>query len=105
MMVKCEKCDIDMYQIFVLPIRLVGGVHAILCERCATEWNEFASAHPMYQELRRLEVVRNSIAYARELSVSDIDPLLRQVLAGIQEVEAALHEEGLRWIGRNQGEK
>ena len=98
-MYECEKCE-GLIGHLVLGTRLVGGVSARLCPECVTKWNKYASHHPAFQRLRMLEHVRNSIVYARELPVSSVDPELTVVLAELQECEDVLHEEGLKWLGR-----
>lgn len=107
-MQKCEKCGADMMWIYGPTTRLVGGVVATLCVRCRTAWNEFASAHPAFQRLCELECVRSSMVYAGELEhlsveiSSGIIGNLRRILKEIRECEATLHEEGLKWIGREE---
>lgn len=95
----CEKCE-EMIGFPTLTTRLVGGVSTSLCSCCVTKWNKHASHHPAFQRLRMLECVRNSIIHARELSVNSVDPELTVILTEIQECEDVLHEEGLKWLGR-----
>ena len=95
----CEKCE-EMIGYFTLTTRLVGGVTASLCPGCVTKWNKHTSHHPAFQRLRVLECVRNSIVSARELPVNSMDPELTVILTELQECEDILHEEGLKWLGR-----
>lgn len=95
---ECEKCGKPVWA--TIPTRLAGGVSAWLCTRCITEWDKFCSARPSYQRLCELGCVQASIVYARELSADRSDPALHQVLGMIRECEVTLHEEGLKWLGR-----
>lgn len=95
----CEKCE-ERLALSAVQTRFVGGVSARLCTHCSTEWDGFCLAHPMFQELRKLESIRSSIVYARELSVDDHDPGLERAMAEILRCELELHQVGLEWLGR-----
>jgi len=95
----CEKCE-ERIVISTVHTRLAGGVSARLCTYCGTEWDRLCLVHPAFQELRRLESIRASIVYARELHPESPDLKLKRVLGKVLECELELHQVGLEWLGR-----
>ena len=95
----CEKCRARL-DISAVKTRLTGGVSTRLCTYCSTEWDRLCLVHPAFQKLRRLESIRASIIYARELSLDGYHPDLDQVLEEVLECELELHQVGLEWLGR-----
>ena len=101
-MSKCERCEADMPWCYGPTTSLVGGVVATLCARCRTEWNEFAAQHPTFQRLRELECVLSSLIHTPPQSMAIYDRSLQRALKEIRECEATLHDEGLKWLGRDE---
>lgn len=96
---ECEKCGKAI--LYGISTRLVGGVHTVLCPLCQTEWDGYVSSLDLYTELLRLDAVRASMVFARELSADNTDPVLLQVHGEILACKRMLRQVGLGWLGRN----
>ena len=95
---ECEKCGKSIP--YGISVRLIGGVHTVLCPLCQTEWDEHVVGLDAFKEHSRLYVVQMSIAHARELDMDGVDPALQQVQDALLTCRRALHKVGLEWLGR-----
>lgn len=96
---ECEKCGEHIS--YGIATHLTGGVHTVLCPPCQTEWDSYAGGLDLFKELNRLSAAQASIVYARELPVDSVDPALEQVQEAILTCKRGLHQEGLKWLGRD----
>lgn len=96
---ECEKCEEVI--LYGVAVRLVGGVHTVLCPPCQTEWDGYVSGLDVFKELGRLEAVWASIVYARELVHDVVDIRLSRTQDAILACKEELRQEGLRWLGRD----
>lgn len=93
----CEKCEANTGQL----TRMAGGVSAILCGTCATEWYKLVRDHPSIFGMDYASAVMKNAQYRGILSIHEPDPIYRSAQRAYLEHSIVLFDEAIRWLGRD----
>lgn len=92
----CEKCKIGNGFLIVLA----GGVSAVLCPVCATEWHALTRDHNSARRMNWANAVMHSIIQEGGLLVADTDYGYMQAKLSHSEHSNILFDLAIEWLGR-----